>query len=129
MKSLVCNTALSNYLETRYSSISGIYPSNSVEMSENRKIPVHYWQKFLKKLLKCYFDDIFFGETKLFILSNCTVWKKRNSLSPKFFFVKSTTGWPKSKFLISNDSTAKTMHIWPHIGKVKIGLRGGSFLW
>ena len=129
MKSLVCNTALSNYLETRYSSISGIYPSNSVEMSENRKIPVHYWQKFLKKLLKCYFDDIFFGETKLFILSNCTVWKKRNSLSPKFFFVKSTTGWPKSKFLILNGSTAKTMHIWPLVGKVKIGLRGYSFLW
>ena len=37
------------------------------------------------------------------------------------------TGWPKSKFLISNGSTAGSNHIWSYVGKVKIGLRGGSF--
>ena len=37
------------------------------------------------------------------------------------------TGWPKSKFFISNGSTAEADHIWSYVGKVKIGLRGGSF--
>ena len=39
------------------------------------------------------------------------------------------TGWPKSKSVISNGSESETKHFWPHVCKVKIGLRGGSFLW
>ena len=42
-------------------------------------------------------------------------------------FTDDGTGWPKSKFLISNGSTAEIDHIWDYVGKVKIGLRGGSF--
>ena len=37
------------------------------------------------------------------------------------------TGWPKSKFFISNGSIFKMAHIWPHIGKAKMCLRGGGF--
>ena len=37
------------------------------------------------------------------------------------------TGWPKSKSGISNGSESVTKHSWPHVGKAKIGLRGGSF--
>ena len=37
-------------------------------------------------------------------------------------------GWPKSKSGISNASASEMKHFWPHVGKVKIGLRGDSFL-
>ena len=37
------------------------------------------------------------------------------------------TGWPKSKFVISKSSVSKLVHIWPHNGKAKMCLRGGSF--
>ena len=37
-----------------------------------------------------------------------------------------TTGWPKSKFPISNDCTSVCVHFWPHVGKAKMCLRGGS---
>ena len=37
------------------------------------------------------------------------------------------TGWPKSKSVISNGSESELKHVWPHVGKAKIGLRGGSF--
>ena len=40
---------------------------------------------------------------------------------------KVITGWPKSKFLILNDYNSETKHFWPHVGKAKMGLRGGSF--
>ena len=32
----------------------------------------------------------------------------------------STTGWPKSKFAISNSYNSINMHFWPHVGKAKI---------
>ena len=46
---------------------------------------------------------------------------------PFFVILQVSTGWPKSKFLISNGSTAEINHIWAYVGKVKIGLRGSSF--
>jgi len=38
-----------------------------------------------------------------------------------------TTGWPKSKLPFSKGHNSETKHFWPHIGKVKMHLRGGSF--
>ena len=37
------------------------------------------------------------------------------------------TGWPKSKFPFSNCYNSETRLFWPHVGKAKIGLRGGTF--
>ena len=89
-------------------------------------------------------NNIFWGFLKL-LLSCCYVVAKiqrccckqlgvRNNnlkyeLQSLNIFKKYSTGWPKSKFFISNGSTAKTMHIIPYVSKVKIGLRGGSFMW
>ena len=39
------------------------------------------------------------------------------------------TGWPKSKFVISNGSSSELVHISPQVGKAKMCLRSGSFLW
>ena len=39
------------------------------------------------------------------------------------------TGWPKSKFPISNSCISETMQFWPHVEKTKSGLKsGGIFL-
>ena len=69
-----------------------------------------------------------------FVLSSAmTTWHtlmsddKTKVWRPQESFDLYPTGWPKSKFLISNGSTARTNHIWSYVGKVKIGLRGGSF--
>ena len=39
------------------------------------------------------------------------------------------TGWPKSKFFISNSHSSETMYIWPHVVKTKMGLKSGGFFW
>ena len=41
--------------------------------------------------------------------------------------VSETTGWPKSKSVISNGYPSKIMHFWPYVGKAKMRLRGSSF--
>ena len=45
----------------------------------------------------------------------------------EFFSVCLNTGWPKSKFPFSKTHNSESIHIWPQVGKAKIGLRGGSF--
>ena len=37
------------------------------------------------------------------------------------------TGWPKSKSVISNGCTSKTVLFWPYVGKAKMCFRCGSF--
>ena len=51
---------------------------------------------------------------------------KRNKL--KTLLVKSIhTGWPNSKLPLSKADNSETKHFWPHVGKAKMRLRGGSF--
>ena len=40
-----------------------------------------------------------------------------------------STGWPKSKFTFSISSVSERRHSWPQVGKAKMCLRGGGFLW
>ena len=40
-----------------------------------------------------------------------------------------TTGWPKSKFFISNSCISDTMHFWPHVVKTISGLKSSGFFW
>ena len=42
-------------------------------------------------------------------------------------YINIHTGWPKSKFPFSKTHNSESIHIWPQVGKAKIGLRGGSF--
>ena len=38
--------------------------------------------------------------------------------------LKEITGWPKSKFAISNGYNFENMHFWPHVGKAKMCFGG-----
>ena len=37
------------------------------------------------------------------------------------------TGWPISKLPFYKAYNSETKHFWPHVGKAKMRLRGGSF--
>ena len=54
------------------------------------------------------------------ITRNIFIWRENSRFSAH-------TGWPKSKFLISNGYNSETKHFRPHVGKAKMRLRGGSF--
>ena len=43
------------------------------------------------------------------------------------WFPNCATGWPKSKLPFSKGYYSETKHFWPHVGKAKMRLRGGSF--
>ena len=60
-----------------------------------------------------------------FFCSFCNVFEGRHVKKD----VALRTGWPKSKLFISNGCNSESMHFWPYVGKVKMGLRGGSFFW
>ena len=65
-----------------------------------------------------------------FILTNANICTKNRRHSIPLYFanlphipleinINLFTGWPKSKFLISNDYNSETKHFWPHSWKCK----------
>ena len=65
---------------------------------------------------------------KLLVLSNFLFWGiDAHAVKMRRKFRHQATGWPKSKFPFSKTHNSESIHIWPQVGKAKIGLRGGSF--
>ena len=69
------------------------------------------------------------GNSTTFALCSLRTFDKRGSRSDiKQIFIYRIlvpcTGWPKSKFAISNGYTSINMHFWPHVGKAKMCFGG-----
>ena len=65
-------------------------------------------------------QDIYFGCKNKWI----NWYKARKN---HFLQINSITGWPKSKLPFSKGFNSETKLFWPHVGKAKMRLRGGSF--
>ena len=71
-------------------------------------------------------SDIYYGTIhNVSEFTKCFTWKVMGEILHYWIIVP--TGWPKSKFPISNGYSSVSEHFWPHVGKVKMCLKGGSF--